>query len=122
MNNLVDEIRQAYTEETRQLDFLASRPISTADSVLAEAINAIGDYNNFEPDVVLIRLRRFPGQVLIGREGSPVLYVRLDSQTGLDVENFRDAMLACDADEFNQVGEFNSGPRGLGGWFRVWWD
>lgn len=117
MNRTVmKEVKRAYNESTRQLDFLSSAPVSIEDGVkiMAAALECGEDqegYNNFKPNL----LRKLPegSMVTLAREGSVCVYVTLPVDYVIDnLESFRDKM---DADEISwQANDTKM--------LRLWWD
>lgn len=107
--SVYSEVKRAYTERTRKLHFLASRSVK-ASGVLA-ILKAVGQYNQFKPAKVASAINVVdPGaKVYVGREGSPVLYIKT---TTARVPRMKSAVRAAKADE---VGMSR-------GWIRAWWD
>lgn len=109
-------VRQGYNEETRNLNFrVGIRDIDRA----CEALEAIGDYNDFNGARVGRALREAVGgggrflTFYVGREGSPVLYVgpiyaNSDKEEGAIIAAMREAR----ADEVSREGRL----------IRAWWD
>lgn len=113
--NAVALVRRGYDEPTRVLHF---RVAFQATAAALDALRAIGDYNEFNGDRVARALYgSLPGReapclrVDVGRENSPVLYIR-----GLHAEHV-DAVKAALYEA--GVEELGIGPLGL---LRAWWD
>lgn len=107
----------AYKEETRCLDY---RVMASSISDAIAAVKAIGQYNEFDPSKVIEGLKevnkKYPKiAVQIGRESSPVIYLKWLNFTGIMDVNANEVkgMMAetrpdeCDSDEFGM---------------RLWWD
>lgn len=115
----VGERRQldAYQHDDRDLKFLTSSWFNVTGEIqygpLADAIEAIGPYNRFDPEKVLGRLDtcaegdenpfkedESPLRVAIGREGSPVLYIECDcpNQVIQRLKDYADECWKVDAD------------------------
>lgn len=103
------EVKRAYTERTRKLRFVASRLVKA--SALPDILKAIGKYNAFSPAKVASAINVVDpnAKVYVGRDYSPVLYIK----TTLARESrMRSALRAAKADE---IGKSR-------GWIRAWWD
>lgn len=84
-------------------------PVKAKD--LEPLFKIIGGYNGFEPEKAAKEIREFfddEALVLIGREGSPVVYVKPNTDVWLN----RDEHPYCDEFSFDS----------LRGMFRLWWD
>lgn len=103
------EVKRAYTEKTRKLQFVASRSVK-ASGVLA-ILKAIGQYNQFRPAKVATAINVVDpnAKVYVGRDYSPVLYIKT---TSARESRMRSALRAAKADE---IGKHR-------GWIRAWWD
>jgi len=103
------EVKRAYTERTRQLHFLASAPVKA--SSLPAMLKPIRRYNEFVPAKVARAIQSVDpkASVYIGREGSPVLYIKT---TPTKQEAMKRALRSAKADEV----------RMRRGWIRAWWD
>lgn len=109
----------AYQQDDRDLKFLTSSwfNVTVAGEIqygpLADAIEAIGPYNKFDPAKVIGRVHacaeadenpfkegESPLRVAIGREGSPVLYIECDrpEQVIGCLEDYADECWHVDAD------------------------
>jgi len=105
--SVVAEVRRAYTERTRRLNFHASRPV--AATALSVTLKPIGRYNEFSPTRVATAIRGADpnAQVIVAREGSPALYIKTTRPVAM-----RRALLKAKVDEVNKKGS----------WIRAWWD
>ena len=107
--SVYSEVKRAYTERTRQLNFLASRSVKA--SSLPPILKAIGRYNAFNPATVSRAINAVDpkAKVVVGREGSPVLFIKT---TPARESRMRSALRAAKADEIGK----------RRGWIRAWWD
>lgn len=115
--NGVELVRRGYNEPTRCLDFRVSfSTYGDGRACVLAALRAIGGYNNFDPELVAMALDPFLAhdvvrRVDVGREGSPVIYLRTDA-----VPEFRhvieNALRDVRADELDWTGDT----------LRAWWD
>ena len=116
------EVINAYSDcnslakESRQLDFLASRPVSVKEAEEIMALALESGYNVFEPELI----GKLPqsAKVWLAREGSVCLYLDMpiDDQTQKE--------LVCD--EYDQVDKRmvtnHSMISDMIGKYRIWWD
>lgn len=113
----VEVTKLCYTEATRNLDFR----ITCADvEDLKDCVRIIKQYNNFDSDVVNAEIDdKLPSSgisVSIGREGSPVIYIKyLFNKVS---KNEMGAVIKVLADN-TQADEFDLLPSGE---WRLWWD
>lgn len=132
-NSILREIRSAYSDTAAQkgnswgervLHFLSSEPVPAA--LLYNHVKYIGPYNDFYPKRACDRLVKADprAMVFVGREYSPVLYIRPSSGSAGDrlYKAFKGH-----ADEVGFVSEAPSSSRGSeeykpGTLLRVWWD
>lgn len=107
--SVYSEVKRAYTEKTRKLDFLASRPVRATS--LPVVLKAIGEYNQFYPSRVARAIMSVDkrASVYVGREGSPALYIKT---TPAKAPKMRAALRAAKADEIGTKK----------GYIRAWWD
>lgn len=107
--SVYSEVKRAYTEKTRKLQFVASRSVK-ASGVLA-ILKAIGQYNQFRPAKVATAINVVDpnAKVYVGRDYSPVLYIKT---TPARESRMRSALRAAKADEIGK----------RRGWIRAWWD
>lgn len=89
--------------------------VAVSAGVLAAALDAIGDYNGFDPPRVLSALRVVvercaPWRIAIGRENSPVVYLWIDDID--DTGPVAAELYVAGADEIT----FSDGV------LRAWWD
>lgn len=96
-----------------------------ADSVDAdrakELVNQIGQINNFLPAAVCEAIDRCPAdcQFMIGREGSPVIYVRISIWSRIEsIAQVVTAFKPAKPDEYPPVEGYHSSVNTL----RFWWD
>ena len=106
------EVCHAYNEDTRQLQFKASAPVTIEEAVkiMAKALDCDEDvegYNNFKPNL----LRHLPAgsKVTLAREWSVCVYVTLPK--GVAFEDINTSPLNAD--------ECDNPEKGI---VRVWWD
>lgn len=125
--NLLQQTEQAYYDcvhyggesweevaEKRQLKWRWSgRPFSSNSPILAEALQLIGLYNNFDPEVVISVLQQFPITVVLARENSVCLYIY-----GIGTEK-GELLAALGTDEDCMPDEADVEPDGS---LRLWWD
>lgn len=107
--SVYSEVKRAYTEKTRKLDFLTSRPVRAIS--LPVVLKAIGQYNEFNPSRVARAIMSVDkhASVYVGREGSPALYIKT---TPGKAPRMRAALKAARADEIGTKK----------GYIRAWWD
>ena len=105
--SVLQEVKRAYTDRTRDLDFRASRSVPA--SSLSVTLKPIGRYNEFSPTRVARAVRAVDpsARVYVGREYSPVLYIKTTR-----VVRMIEALRAVEADSVSKQ------PRG---WIRAWW-
>lgn len=96
-------------------DWRLPEAIHSADPSLKDCLAAIGCYNNFDPFRVYLQLSRLKCEVEIGREGSPVLYIR-----PLDDEAKKWLVTAMEAVRGDEIDWRPDVVRGQV--LRVWWD
>lgn len=120
-HRLLSEVRVAYADaaqqvgddrlehEQRCLSFLTSGWFEDGDA-LAYALEAIGQYNRFEPAEVAkctrnISERDDEVRVAVGREGSTVLYIEVDDASTVlaQIGNYADECWEVDHDEVGQA-------------------
>lgn len=113
----VEMVRMGYAvdDPTDQARCLTFRAALTLDGAV-EALRAIGGYNLFDGEAVGEVLARISigdyAQIQVGREGSPVLYIRTGCGTTIDREGIERELRAVHADELDWDGST----------LRVWWD
>lgn len=108
------EVKRAYNEATRQLNFRASKPVSVNDAVIimTDALEikneTVKGYNNFSPSL----LRNLPDntKVTLAREGSVCVYVHLPKGAKLG-EHFAHSHMLVDEYHLQESGTI-----------RLWWD
>ena len=102
--------------------------IGVSKENLKDALSAIGSYNEFKPervyDAIMAALEVLEGNadVLVGREGSPVVYTRTKASTEQDefvVEQAMKVLKSCSPDELTHE-KFNSVVYGTH--IRMWFD
>lgn len=104
------EVKRAYNERTRNLNFKASATVPATS--LSVTLKPIGRYNEFSPARVARAVSSVDpkARVYVGREGSPVLYIKT---TKARMDKMAIALRTAKADEIHKR---------PGGWIRVWWD
>jgi hypothetical protein len=104
------------SKESRQLDFLASRPVTVKEAKEIMSLAVEGGYNDFK--IELISILPQDSKIWIAREGSVCLYLDmpLDEQTQKD--------LFCD--EYDQITKdvlkYQPNMSDMIGMYRIWWD
>ncbi len=108
--SIVQEVKRAYTERTRQLNFKASKAVPA--TALSITLKPIGRYNEFSPTRVATAIRSVDpaARVIVAREGSPALYIKTAKSKMIKMTV---ALKTAKADEINKR------PNG---WIRAWWD
>jgi hypothetical protein len=115
---LVDMVRRGYDRKGNLgpgLNWRLPEPLHSAGVVLYDCLRAVGRYNDFDPDKVTAKLVMLNCEVTVGRECSPVLYIRpLDSETSKWLITAMEAVRASEITwRRNEMGlEI----------LRVWWD
>lgn len=119
VQSVISQVRRAYTERTRKLDFLAQESVGTKD--LPAGLRAIGRYNEFVPSRVSEAISQTdPGaRTFIGREGSVVLYIYTAKEAAMI-----QALKGVEADEINIVKDVwhDTNIRFKRPMIRAWWD
>lgn len=104
------------SKESRQLDFLASRPVTVKEAEEIMLLAVEGGYNAFKPE--LISLLPQDSKIWLAREGSVCLYLDMpiDEQTQIDLQ----------CDEYDQVTKdvlrYQPNMGDMIGMYRIWWD
>lgn len=104
-----DEIKTAYTADSPLDFFRASRPVGHNE--LNAALDLIGDYNAFCPEVVARALRNFAVTTVVAREGSVCLYLYPEKDENR--KELKRALRYSAADEITDQAD---------GSIRAWWD
>lgn len=129
---LVEEVRVAYSDAGPQRDddsythgdrcltFLASGWFEDGVA-LAAAFRAIRDYNRFDAERVITKMRAASDvsdhmRVAVGREGSPVVYVETSNPDALreQFERYADEYMDADPTDFGQARKWQDDDR-MGG-------
>lgn len=104
------------SKESRQLDFLASRPVTVKEAEEIMSLAVEGGYNFFKPELISILPQ--DSKIWLAREGSVCLYldVPVDEQAQKD--------LSCD--EYDQITKdvlkYQPNMSDMIGMYRIWWD
>ena len=114
--NGVALVERGYNEPTRCLNFRVGFPTyGDGRDCAIKAVEAIGQYNSFDPARVvpvligMVELSRGYGEIMVGRQSSPVIYVRCtETEATAIMAEFHDAS----ADECDYCD----------GYVRAWWD
>ena len=113
-----NEVMRAYGDchdagnpEKRNLDFKATASVNGAEFVSIMSAACPHGYNEFNADAAtkVVALFGDDAEYTIGREGSPVVYIKTAKRVWLD----RDVLVNRLADEASYEGN---------GVFRLWWD
>jgi len=119
--NAIREVARAYNESTRNLDFKGT---PSNAKTFTESAKKVGDYNDFNPEMANRVARHFGEEATytLGRESSPVVYVKGDSVPP-QLDNSLASELADKfrADEVSIIGQ-DSYHKDHIGEMRIWWD
>jgi hypothetical protein len=108
------EVKRAYNEATRNLDFKASAPVTIDEAVriMTEALEleneSVKGYNEFSP--CLFRHLPEGTKITLAREGSVCAYIKPPRGTHFQIAKLSRAML---------IDEFDKDKNGT---WRIWWD
>eukprot|EP01129_Flabellula_baltica_P004276 TRINITY_DN1474_c0_g1_i1.p1 TRINITY_DN1474_c0_g1~~TRINITY_DN1474_c0_g1_i1.p1 ORF type:complete len:135 (-),score=26.44 TRINITY_DN1474_c0_g1_i1:31-435(-) len=97
MDKVLEEVKEAYSNESPNLSFLSSQPV-TRDEAIAIMEEAVPGYNDFQPE--LLRHLNEDSTLYIAREGSVCVYVVGEI---LDYETWQSVLKVSEIGEVKKV-------------------